>query len=149
MNFYGQYKFKFYLNATHSINIYGEKGDVHPHTWEIILDTIKVSDNFVLFEEVEDKIDGFLDKYQNKLLNEIEPFNDLNPTLEYMTNYLLEEFQAILNPIGWFIFMIEIAETPRRSYIISTVENSCIKSLIKKNQSAKIIEEAFSIDICE
>lgn len=144
MNFYGQYKYKFYLNATHAINIDGVKGDIHPHTWEIILDTVKVIDAFVQFDEVESKIDGCLEKYQNKLLNEIEPFNDLNPTLEYMTNYLLEEFQSILNPIGWFVFMIEIAETPTRSYIISTVENQCIKSLMQKNQSAKIIEEAFS-----
>ena len=34
---YSQYRFSFYLNASHAIYINGELGDSHPHTWEIVI----------------------------------------------------------------------------------------------------------------
>ena len=34
---YREYRLKFYLNARHYIIIGGNKGEVHPHTWEFTL----------------------------------------------------------------------------------------------------------------
>jgi len=79
---YHQYQYKFYLNASHSIYIDNKKGQNHPHTWEIVLDTIKVVDGFVQFNDVEKSIERFLGSYQDKCINEIQPFNVTNPTLE-------------------------------------------------------------------
>ncbi|WP_310602467.1 6-carboxytetrahydropterin synthase [Anaerosporobacter sp.] len=143
MDFYSQYKFKFYLNATHAIYIDGKCGAPHPHTWEIILHTVKMEEEFIRFHEVEEQIEGYLEKYQNRFINEIPPFDILNPTLEYITQFMLEQFQNILNPTGWVIFTIEVSETPTRSYIISTVENNCITQLMKENHAKKIIEDSF------
>ena len=35
-----EYKFKFYLNANHFIVINGKEGEVHPHTWEFMVDVL-------------------------------------------------------------------------------------------------------------
>lgn len=140
---YSQYKFKFYLNAIHAIYIQGVMGEKHPHTWEIEISTLKQQEEFVQFKEVEEPVEKFLDKYQNKFLNACEPFKDINPTLENITNYLLKEMQAILMPIGWYIFCIEVGETPSRSYIISLVENSAKSELQKADMVNDIIANSF------
>lgn len=143
MEYYSQYKFNFYLNATHAIYFKGNCGTPHPHTWEITIHTIKLRQEFVQFHDVEETIEALLEKYQNKFLNDFEPFDVINPTLEYITQFLLEQFQEVLKPIGWLIFMIEISETPTRSYVISTVENNYCIQLKKINQVKSTIEEAF------
>lgn len=141
---YGQYKFNFYLNASHAIYIDGKLGKAHPHTWEIIIRAVKSSNDFVMFNAVEKAIEEFLSQYQNKFLNDYEPFNIMNPTLEYITAYFLEKLEELLEPLGWVIFYIEISETPTRSYVISRVENNVLSDLKQKNVVTNIIEDAFS-----
>ena len=140
---YSQYKFNFYLNASHAIYIDGKMGESHPHTWEIVLYTIKKQDNFVMFNEVEKTVENYLNKYQNKFINDFEPFTTLNPILENITRFFMDEFTKLLNDLGWVIFSIEVSETPTRSYIISTVENNRIDELKQENMAKDIIENAF------
>lgn len=140
---YSQYKFNFYLNASHAIYINGELGAPHPHTWEIVLKTIKSQKGFMLFFEIEKKIEEFLSPFQNKFLNDFSPFEEINPTLENITSFLLEELDRVLEPFGWIIFYIEVAETPTRSYIISRVENNIISELQMKNIVTNVIGHGF------
>ncbi len=144
---YNQYKFKFYLNASHAIYIKGILGEKHPHTWEIEISTVKQKGIFVKFEEVEDLIEPFLEQYQNKFLNEEEPFLSMNPTLENITGFLLKGIQKILHPLGWMVFTIEVSETPARSFIISLVENNVISDLQQQNLTNDIIQNSFPKDI--
>ena len=143
---YSQYKFSFYLNASHAIYINGELGEPHPHTWEIVIKTIKSQKGFLLFQEIEKAIEDFLGPYQNSFLNELSPFDERNPTLESITAFLLEQFDRILEPFGWIVFYIEVAETPTRSYIISRVENNIIGELQMKNIVTNIIGHGFDED---
>jgi 6-pyruvoyltetrahydropterin/6-carboxytetrahydropterin synthase len=116
---YNQYRFSFYLNANHGIYIDSVMGDVHPHTWQISIHAVKCEDSFVMFSDVEREVENYLSQYQNKLFNDFKPFDIINPTLENIAVYLLENMQAILNAIGWYIFNIEVSESPSRSYVIS------------------------------
>ena len=116
---YKQYRFKFYLNASHYIQIEGRQGQSHPHTWEITLDVLKVRDEFIRFNEVEERVEAFLKPYQDAVLNEVEPFNLINPTVENCCEYFKDELQIILAEQGWLMLMISIAETPSRVYVIS------------------------------
>ena len=118
---YHQYRYKFYLNASHAIYIQNHLGQHHPHTWEITLDTIKVVDGFVQFNDVERAIEQFLEQYQDKNINDVEPFNTLNPTLENICEYFKEAIRSLLVDKGWLLLKIEISETPARSYIIDLV----------------------------
>lgn len=117
-----QYKFNFYLNASHAIYIDGTRGEVHPHTWEIVLHVAKMSSGLVLFNQVEKKVEEFLRQYQSQVMNDFEPFTTVNPTLENLTEFLLDSLQKELNPLGWMIFMIEVSETPARTFVMSLLD---------------------------
>ena len=117
---YREYRIKFYLNMRHYIIINGNKGEVHPHTWEF---DIKCGRSpFVEFNIFEKGISDFLDKYQNKILNDEEPFTSILPTLENVTDYFADEFFRIIHNIGGILTLVEASETPTRSYIINMEE---------------------------
>ena len=118
-----QYKYKFYLNASHSIKINNSFGQIHSHCFEIAIDIASTSDTaFTSFNEIEDRIEKLLDSYQDKLLNEIPPFNVINPTIENICGYFKCIIASNLAEIGWVILTIEMSETPSRAYIINVIE---------------------------
>lgn len=136
---YRQYKFKFYLNASHAIYIDGRQGQKHPHTWEITLHTLKIMDDFIQFNEVEAKIEAFFEQYQDKVLNEVSPFHVLNPTLENCCDFFKTQLQNILNEEGWVLLMIEMSETPTRSFVINTLEDD----VVEKQQTLETMADNF------
>lgn len=139
---YSQYKYNFYLNASHSIYLDGKLGNRHPHTWEISIYAINKNEVFMMFTEVEKRIEEFLGKFQEKYINDYEPFTTLNPTLENIAHFFLSELQKILDTMNWVIFTIEISETPTRSYIISTLDNPIEEEAERKNIAMRILEES-------
>lgn len=141
---YDKYKFKFYLNASHSIYINGVLGQSHPHTWEFSIDVLKVWEDFVQFNDVEKAIEEVLSKYQNNYINEIDPFTKLNPTLENICEYFKEILKKLLMDIGWILMIIEISETPSRSYIIDLIDEVEIQT--SKNLKANKQKNNKSID---
>jgi len=122
-NRYQQYKFKFYLNARHAIYLDGNLGQMHPHTWEITLHVIKIKEDFIPFTELEKEIEGFISTYQDKELNSLEPFDALNPTLENCCNFFRNQLTRILEDKGWLLLLIEMSETPSRSYVVSLISD--------------------------
>lgn len=138
---YSQYKYNFYLNASHAIYINGSRGERHPHTWEISLYVVNSSDEFMIFNDVEKIIEGFLGQYQEKYINDFTPFDSMNPTLENIAHFFMDELQKLLNPVNWVITTMEISETPSRSYIISNVENNIIHEVEKKNIVEEILKK--------
>lgn len=115
---YNRYRFKFYINASHSIYLNEVLGEQHPHTWEIILNTIKLKDNFIIFNDIEKHIEKYLERFQDVYINKVPPFDTLNPTLENICGYFKDSIQKLLFEKGWLLLSIEISETPTRSYII-------------------------------
>lgn len=120
---YHQYRCKFQLNAHHAAYIKNELGKKHSHKWEVVLDIIKVADGFSQFEHVQKAIEEFLEPYQDQYLNELEPFTNLNPTLENICVFLKEKLQELLAKRGWLLLKIEIVDTPFRSYVMDLVES--------------------------
>ena len=119
---YQQYKFKFYLNARHAIYQNGIMGQAHPHTWEMILHVVRGQDKFVQFNDLERLVEKFMEPYQGKVLNEVAPFDVINPTLENCAHYFKDRLIEILNRVGWIFLMMEMSENPSRSYVISMVD---------------------------
>ena len=140
---YQQYKFKFYLNARHGIYINGKLGEAHPHTWEIILHVVKGKNQFVQFGELEKTVEKFMEPYQNQFLNKIPPFDMINPTLENCAHYFKDRFQEILNREGWIFLMMEMSESPARSYVISMID----EQQMGRDQSLNTLTEFILDDI--
>ncbi|MDD2483593.1 MAG: 6-carboxytetrahydropterin synthase [Eubacteriales bacterium] len=121
---YAQYRFKFYFNATHAIYLSGEVGQSHPHTWEVILNTMRITENFVQFNEVEKMSEEFLLGFKDVDINTVQPFTTINPTLENICHYFKEKLQKMLYEKGWLLLSIELSETPSRSYMISVSDEA-------------------------
>lgn len=141
-----QYKCKFYLNASHYIVLNGQKGNEHSHCFEIVLDIATKDDNpFIKFDAIEDRINEKLNPYQNKLINNIEPFNEINPTIENICEFFKNEFVTEIEAFHWILLLIEISETPSRSFIINVVEDKINKekediNTKKEDINTKLIE---------
>lgn len=119
---YYQYKYKFYLNLNHSITINGKQGEVHPHTWELMVDMATTDEQFREFSQIEKKLEQLLEKYQDRYINNIEPFQQINPTIENAGEVFALEIRKSIEEEGWMLLSFEISETPSRTYIINMLE---------------------------
>lgn len=137
-----QYRFRFYLNASHGIYLGGELGEIHPHTWEIVLNVLKTTEDFSPFHEVEKMCDAYLSNYQDVLINEIPPFTTINPTLENLAAYFKEEIQKRLRERGWLLLSIELSETPARTYIITTTVETLDRGFTFDIESEETLQNA-------
>lgn len=122
LKIYREYCLKFYLNARHYIIIDGTKGDVHPHTWEFAINIRFSRNDFVEFNTFEKGIEDYLAPYQNKILNEMKPFDTILPTIENVADYFAKDFFEIIQKIGGILVSIEASETPTRSYVLNLEE---------------------------
>lgn len=141
---YSKYKYKFYLNINHAIYINGKLGETHPHTWEIILSVKSFNKDFVQFNEVEILINTILNKFQNTTINEMPPFDKINPTLENVCNYLNDIIGEKTKSMNIVLDMIEMCESPKRSFIIENDDNILYNEDIKEenaldNKNEKLI----------
>ncbi len=114
-----EYKFKLYLNANHYVIFNGQKGESHPHTWEFVIEVLVDKDKFIKFLDFEKAIDDYLEPFQDKLINDIEPFDTVIPTLENMLDYFAPQFYEEVRKIGGLLIKIEASETPSRTYVYS------------------------------
>jgi 6-pyruvoyltetrahydropterin/6-carboxytetrahydropterin synthase len=101
----------------------GVMGEVHSHTWEVAMGIAVVGDKMVLFSEIEKKINTLLDRYQDKYLNSIPPFDVVNPTVENVCEYLYKEVSKAIQESGWMLLNLEMSETPSRVYHISELDS--------------------------
>ena len=125
---YHQYKYKFYLNLNHSIYINEKQGEIHPHTWEIVVDIATSDSRFKEFSLIEKKLEQLLEKYQDKYINDIGLFEKVNPTIENAAEIFSEEIRKSIEEAGWLLLTFEISETPSRVYIINMVEREIMKN---------------------
>lgn len=135
---FSEYRFKFYLNASHSIIINGIQGQVHPHTWEITLDILVARKSFTEFNFYEKVLTDFFAGYQNQTINDIPPFNAVMPTLEAMVEYFGSEIRELLRGMGCELMKIEGSETPTRSYIVSYTQTAEYLHSVEKSSKEVI-----------
>lgn len=135
---YREYRFKFYLNANHYIIINGKAGQNHPHTWEFVVQILVDNDKFIQFDQFETSIDEYFDKYQNKVMNDIPPFDHTVPTLENIADYFIYDIREIVHNLGGTLMKMECSETPTRAYVISFEQDRSFIQELRKNTGDKI-----------
>lgn len=105
----------------HSVEINGQKGAVHSHTWEISMSISLDKEVFLSFKDIEEEINEMLSRYQDKYLNEIPPFDRVTPTLENVCDHLYLRLSGALRNKGWLLLNMEMSETPARAYQVSEI----------------------------
>ena len=88
----------------------------------------------------EDLIEQFLEKYQNQILNTMEPFDIIVPTIENVTDHFSEELQRLLRKHRGELVSLEGSETPTRSYIVSHRNEPEFIEKVGKMKEQKISE---------
>ncbi len=139
-NIYREYRFKFYLNANHYIYIDGKAGQLHPHTWEFEICIMRNHDKFVEFAEYERMIDGYLEKYQNRIMNEVAPFDRIVPTLENIADFFAEELRVLVRSIGGEVVKLESSETPTRRYVVGFQDDIQFIRMMERNSKERMNE---------
>jgi 6-pyruvoyltetrahydropterin/6-carboxytetrahydropterin synthase len=135
-----EYRLKFYLNARHYIIIKDNRSDTHPHTWEFALTILVRRKEFVEFKTFEQKINAFLEVYQDRILNELAPFDSILPTLENMVDYFTKKFVPLIREVGGELLCVEGSEGPSRTYIVDLRDqDESIDST--EHQSEKILSD--------
>lgn len=116
------YKFKFYINAKHSVNFGTGTSPIHPHTWETVI-YLKVKDtDFINFTNFENILEKYFEAYEGKYLNDLDAFKINNPTMEHIGRIFYDDLLALLKGENIILYRIEISENPTRTYIIEDDE---------------------------
>lgn len=110
------YRLKNYLNASHFVVFNGIKGEVHPHTWEFSALLYSTGNEITKFTDTEKAIRSIFDPYQNKVINDLKPFDEIVPSLENITEYFVRRIQEAVKPFGYRLVEFEGSETPVRTY---------------------------------
>jgi len=112
------YRFKFYLNARHSVTFDNKASNIHPHTWEIVIVFGCLQSDTVNFTAFEKELEKHFHNYESKYLNDLEDFKDDNPTMECIGKVFYQNVKHIVNNRNLFFKSLEISENPTRTYII-------------------------------
>lgn len=106
------------FSAAHALRGYiGDCARVHGHNWKITveiaveeLDDIGISADFKIIKKNAEKIIARLD---HQFINEITPFDVINPTAENLTRYFFDELSKCTNNNNAQVSKISIWETDK------------------------------------
>lgn len=106
------------FNAAHRLKGYqGECEGLHGHNWKVqALVMGKELDKTGLlldFKELKTQLKKVLQKLDHHYLNEISPFDKLNPTSENLARFIFEELKKILVSSQFQLSKITVWETER------------------------------------
>ena len=84
--------------AAHSIRIRGEQEPVHGHNWHVTVvvasDTLDEDGLVCDFHDLEKQLDNIISPFHNRALNDVPPFDTVNPTAELVARHIGDEIVA-------------------------------------------------------
>ena len=99
--------------ATHAITIAGVPETPHEHRWSVSVvvggDGLDADGLLCDFHEVQRAIDAVIDPFRDGDLNEIPPFDKLNPTAENVAKHISELLSV---PPGVELRSVSVTEAP-------------------------------------
>ena len=104
--------------SAHSLRNYpGDCSRLHGHNWQVevlveseVLDEVGIA---IDFREIKQQTKVVTDRLDHRYLNEVEPFDVLNPTAENIAKYLHEEIGLLINTAQVRVKEVTVWETPR------------------------------------
>lgn len=88
-----------HFDAAHALHGYaGECRELHGHTWEVEVTVVGTSlDDVGIvydFKRLKEDVGGVLEAYDHAYLNEVPPFDELNPTAEHLAREIHRALEA-------------------------------------------------------
>ncbi|MGI5838777.1 MAG: 6-pyruvoyl-tetrahydropterin synthase-related protein [bacterium] len=110
-----------FLNARHAIFRGGRQGQIHSHSWQMQVD-IRVKSGtgrVVSFEQLQGIITAELVPYEDKVLNEILPFDTIQPLTENLAIFFFRRIAAAVEKCGVELDKLSLWESPTKGIEIS------------------------------
>lgn len=129
------HKFTFKFNASH---YFDKEENIHSHTFFVKLYIYTKGNEFVSYENLESTFKTFFEGYKGVILNDINLFRDLSPTIENMGKIFYIILDNICSAQGLKLLRLEIGDGPLRSFcigekiIVGSVHNEINEEDFKK-----------------
>ena len=110
--------------SAHSLRNYpGDCARLHGHNWQVEVSVCSnvLDDNGIAidFREIKTQTKLVIKRLDHQYLNEIKPFDVLNPTAENIAKYFFEEVGLLINSENVKVKEVLIWETPRSAVTYS------------------------------
>ena len=110
--------------SAHSLRDYpGDCARLHGHNWQVEVSVCSevLDDNGIAidFREIKKQTKLVIKRLDHQYLNEIKPFDVLNPTAENIAKYFFEEVGLLINSENVKVKEVLIWETPRSAVTYS------------------------------
>ena len=110
--------------SAHSLRDYpGDCSRLHGHNWQVeVMVSSQVLDESGIaidFREIKRQAKVVVKRLDHQYLNEIKPFDVLNPTAENIAKYLFDEISILINDENVKVKEVLIWETPRSAVTYS------------------------------
>ncbi len=110
--------------SAHSLRNYpGDCARLHGHNWQVEVSVCSevLDDNGIAidFREIKKQTKLVIKRLDHQYLNEIKPFDVLNPTAENIAKYFFEEVGLLINSENVKVKEVLIWETPRSAITYS------------------------------
>ena len=110
--------------SAHSLRNYpGDCSRLHGHNWQVEVSVCSqvLDDNGIAidFREIKKQTKLVIKRVDHQYLNEIEPFDVLNPTAENIAKYFFDEVGFLINNENVKVKDVVIWETPRSAVTYS------------------------------
>jgi len=110
--------------SAHSLRNYpGDCSRLHGHNWgvEVMVYSSKLDETGIAidFREIKKQTKVVAKRLDHQYLNEIKPFDALNPTAENIAKYFFDEVGLLINNQDVKVKEVTIWETPRASVTYS------------------------------
>lgn len=104
--------------SAHSLRDYpGDCSRLHGHNWQVevvveseVLDEVGIA---IDFREIKKQTKLVIKRLDHQYLNDIKPFDELNPTAENIAKYFFDEVGELINNKHVRVQQVTIWETPR------------------------------------
>lgn len=101
------------FSAAHVIVMGTEREPVHGHDWRVTVriggDTLDADGLLVDFHKVHHDLQAIIEPWHNRSLNEVEPFDTVNPTAELVAQTISERLATTL-PDGVRLVSVRVTE---------------------------------------
>lgn len=118
MGFRG-YKFKYKLIVLQSFQNDNDAASLYAKTFELIVFISSLKIGFIRFDEIDRVIGKTLSAYSDRRLEEVSPFDKLEPTLETIGQVFFQKFRDDLSLADISLERLEISESPVKTCIVT------------------------------
>lgn len=114
-------KLSLFVNARHFVTFGGKAGPVHAHSWQIELEVMVPQDSeTVEFAAISHNVSEALKLFDDIVLNDIPPFNTIQPTTENIAMYFYNLIEDVLIRLELGLAKLILWETPTRGIQVSS-----------------------------